>query len=235
MYPQEIWDDTERNDAADLIEWRDAIHRDLDSLEWWTHVKLVMLNKACIKTGWTPWEQPCRKGFRVSCVWKAKHEPAVSTCSPNGLLHPVPHQKRSSQQDEGADSLWGTLMRPHLEYCISVWGPQNKKDVELLEQTEKRVMKMIKGLEHLSYGGRLRKLGLFSMKKRRLQGDFTITFLYWKGAYKQEGDFLLGVTVIRQRGMALNWERKFSLNVRNNVLYSEGGVELGFLEKLWRH
>lgn len=36
-----------------------------------------------------------------------------------------------------------TLVRLHLEYCIHAWGPQHKKDAELLE--------MIRGLEHLSY------------------------------------------------------------------------------------
>ena len=70
--------------------------------------------------------------------------------------------------------------------CIYAWGPQYRKDVELLEWVQRGATKMIRGLEHLSCEERLRELGLFSLEKRRLQGDLTTAFQYLIGAYNQK-------------------------------------------------
>ncbi|GAB0186291.1 hypothetical protein GRJ2_001094400 [Grus japonensis] len=113
--------------------------------------------------------------------------------------------------------LYSALMRPHLEYCIQLWGPQYRRDMELLVRVQRRAMKMIRGLEHLSYEHRLRELGLFSLEKRRLRGDLIASFQYLKGPTgKVVRDCLSGSVVTGQgvmNGLKLK-EGQFRLDIR---------------------
>ena len=101
--------------------------------------------------------------------------------------------------------LYSAFLRPQLECCDQLWGPQHKEGTDLLEIIQRRARKMIRGLEQLSYEERLRESGLFSPVRRRLQGDMIAAFQYLKGPARQlERDFLQRPGVIGQGAMALS-------------------------------
>ena len=59
---------------------------------------------------------------------------------------------------------------------------------------------MIRGLEHLSYKDRQRELRLFSLEKRRLQGDLVSSLPEPKGGYRKAGEQLFAGNVVLRHG-----------------------------------
>ena len=41
--------------------------------------------------------------------------------------------------------LYKSLVRPHLEYCLSAWSPHSVKDEELLERVQRRFSRWCRG------------------------------------------------------------------------------------------
>ncbi|GAB0181375.1 mitochondrial enolase superfamily member 1 [Grus japonensis] len=183
--------DTKLCGVVDTLEGRDAIQTDLDRLER-------------LGEEWTE-SSPEEKDLGVlideklnmsrQCALAAQKANRVLGCIKRGV---------TSRSREVILPLYSTLVRPHLGYCVQLWGPQYRRDMELWEQVQRRTTKLIRGLEHLRCEDRLKELGLFSLEKRRLQGDLIAAFQYLKGPTgKLERDCLSGSAVTGQGVMGL--------------------------------
>ena len=77
--------------------------------------------------------------------------------------------------------LYKCLVRPHLEYCIQVWNPYLKKDIDLLEGVQRKATHMILGYKYYCYKDRLALSQLSTLEGRRLRGDLIQAFKLLKG------------------------------------------------------
>ncbi|GAB0210055.1 hypothetical protein GRJ2_003471300 [Grus japonensis] len=203
-------DDIKLCGVVDMLEGRDAIQKDLDKLERWAHAN-YRLSGEWIES--SPEEKDL--GVLIDEKLNMSRQCALAAQKANCLLGCI-KRGATSRSREVILPLYSALVRPHLEYCVQLWGPQYKRDMELLERVQRRATKLIRGLEHLSYEDRLRELGLFSLEKRRLWGDLIVAFQYLKGAYRKAGEGLfMRECSDRTRGNGFKLkEGRFRLDVR---------------------
>ncbi|KAK4821751.1 LOW QUALITY PROTEIN: hypothetical protein QYF61_000812 [Mycteria americana] len=213
-------DDTKLSGVVDTLEGRDAIQRNLDRLERRACANLVKINKAKCKIVHLGWGHP-KQGYRLGDAGiesspVEKDLRVLVDAKLNMSWQCVLAAQKDSCTLGCTKEVWPAVS-PHLDYCVQLWGPQHKKDMELLEWVQRRVMKIIRWLEHLPYEDRLRELGSFSLEKRRLWGDLIAAFQYLKGAYRKDVEGLWSV-VIGQGGNGFKLkEGRFRLDIRKKL------------------
>ena len=126
--------------------------------------------------------------------------------------------------------LFKALVRPHLEYCNSVWKPHKVKDIEMIENVQRRATKMLPGCKGLEYEDRLKELGLPTLALRRERGDMIECYKILHGVYdsKVSGGILKLHEGSRTRGHSFRlYKDRFSLPARKQFC-SKGSEHLEF-------
>jgi len=103
------------------------------------------------------------------------HELVMCSCSrkANSILGSIKRRVASRLREVIAPLC--SLVRSHLLCCVQLWGPQHKKDMELLEWLQRRATVLPRELVYLSYGERLRELILFSLEKTQGRPHYHLT------------------------------------------------------------
>ena len=104
-----------------------------------------------------------------------QHEPAMCTCSPEGQLYPGLHQEKCDQQVECSDSGYRlcSCETPPGVLC-PVLEPPIQEEHEVVGADPEEATKMIRGLENLPNGYRLRELGAVQPREEKtLEGLYS--------------------------------------------------------------
>ena len=119
-------------------------------------------------------------GVIVQSDLKVSQQCSNSVKTANKILGMI-NRNFCNKTEEIILSLYKSLVRPHLEYCVQAWRPHLVKDIELLESVQRRATRMIPSLKGLTYSQRLEALNLTSLETRRLRGDLIEVYKIVKG------------------------------------------------------
>ena len=93
-------------------------------------------------------------------------------------------------------ALYTSIVRPKLEYCVQAWRPYLQKDIDQIENVQRRATKLIQGYSNKSYEERLKLLELTTLETRRTRGDLIEVFKIIKGIDRIESNIFFEKSTI---------------------------------------
>ena len=80
--------------------------------------------------------------------------------------------------------LYKAMVRPILEYGVTVWSPYRKCEIDAIESVQRRATRILPELRGLNYEARLRSLKLPTLTYHRLRGDVIHVYKYIHVIYR---------------------------------------------------
>ena len=177
----------------------DQLQRDLNRVIQWTEEWEMPLNKdkcmrllrpdcagvdriidpSTLKTAETVSEMR-DLGVKINGNFSPEAQCLAAASKANGALFQMA-RTIASRKPKVLMPYYKAFVRPHLEYAVQAWAPALVKDAKVLEDVQRRFTRWLNGMRGLSYEERLDKLGLFSLKRRRVRGDLIESFKELKG------------------------------------------------------
>ena len=95
--------------------------------------------------------------------------------------------------------LYGTLVRPQLEYVVHLWSPYQIGLREKLEHWQRRATKLVRNVKCKSYEERVSTLNLMSTVDRQDRGDMIMTYNILNHTVEMDARFMKMNTESRTR------------------------------------
>jgi len=117
----------------------------------------------------------CRYGLGIMISYDLKSSnQCIQACRKASKMLGMTKRTISYKKPEIMVRLYKTLVRPHLEYCVSaLWSPHYIKDKELLERVQRRFTRTIKEVRGKDYLDRLKELNAGEPKNHRPVSNLT--------------------------------------------------------------
>ncbi len=184
---------------------REALQENLCRLQMWSERWLLDFNvQKCAVLNLRPTNRPIPHGIREYYlndtpiptessqkdlgIWiQSNLKPSLQCVKAankaTGVLHAIKRAFLNFDQDLFG-KVYGTFVRPHLEYGIQAWRPWLAKDTACMEKVQRRATKLVRSLRNQSYVERLSCLNLFPLHYRQQRGDFILVYKIIHGLEK---------------------------------------------------